>query len=83
MKVAVGADFSAIARKNEVKAYLLENGYEVLDLGQNEMCIRDRKSGKPEKYGRGSEAGDQHHFPGAEPKPVFECCGKYLSGKYT
>ncbi len=36
MKVAVGADFSAIARKNEVKAYLIENGYEVLDLGQNE-----------------------------------------------
>lgn len=36
MKVAVGADFSAIARKNEIKAYLLENGYEVLDLGQNE-----------------------------------------------
>ena len=39
MKVAVGADFSAIARKNEVKAYLLENGYEVLDLGQNEGCL--------------------------------------------
>ena len=42
-----------------------------------------RKSGKSEKYGRGSEAGDQHHFPGAELKPVFECCGKYLSGKYA
>lgn len=39
MKVAVGADFSAIARKNEVKAYLIENGYEVLDLGQNEGRI--------------------------------------------
>ena len=36
MKVAVGGGFLRNRKENEVKAYLIENGYEVLDLGQNE-----------------------------------------------
>lgn len=80
--------------RGEIMAFMGENGagkstlikiitgYYRRDPGAGGVLFR-RKSGKPEKYGRGSEAGDQHHFPGAEPKPVFECCGKYLSGKYT
>ncbi len=36
MKVVVGADFSAIALKDQVKMYLADNGYEVADVGQGQ-----------------------------------------------
>ena len=36
MKVVVGCDFSAIKMKNDMKAYLTQQGHEVLDVGQNE-----------------------------------------------
>ncbi len=36
MRVGLAADFSAIRLKDLVKAYLLEQGYEVMDLGQKE-----------------------------------------------
>ncbi len=36
MKIVVGADFSAIEFKNQIKNYLENIGYEVLDVGQQE-----------------------------------------------
>lgn len=78
--------------RGEIMAFMGENGagkstlikiitgYYRRDPGAGEFYF-DGKVVNPRNTGRGSEAGDQHHFPGAEPKPVFECCGKYLSGK--
>lgn len=36
MKVAVGADFSAVELKNQIKAHLEEQGHQVTDLGPDE-----------------------------------------------
>ena len=40
MKIAIGNDHSAVEMKNEIKAYLEEKGYEVLNLGTDseESC---------------------------------------------
>ncbi len=35
MKIALGADHGGYELKKEIKNYLMENGYEVLDLGTN------------------------------------------------
>lgn len=56
MKIAMGNDHSAVEMKKEIKAYLEEKGYEIVDFGTNETVSCDYPV-YGEKVGRAVAAG--------------------------
>ena len=52
MKIATASDHAGLEMKNIINDFIAEKGYEVLDLGTYEMCIRDRFEAAPEFFGR-------------------------------
>lgn len=57
MKIAMGNDHSAVEMKKEIKAYLEEKGYEIVDFGTNETVSCDYPI-YGEKVGRAVAAGE-------------------------
>lgn len=57
MKIAMGNDHSAVEMKKEIKAYLEEKGYEIVDFGTNETVSCDYPV-YGEKVGRAVAAGE-------------------------